>query len=121
MNRRDLFKLLGAATVASVGGIALIDTRKTFFLPPQGGWHGLRIRHAKQYSIEHNDTLYRYDAAWVTPSGEHKQYCIDATARCDDAARDVMRQRMARDHGSPNSSHYLLSLPRNFESGYLYA
>ena len=38
MNRRDLFKLLGAATVVSAGGVALLDTAKTFFLPPRAGW-----------------------------------------------------------------------------------
>jgi hypothetical protein len=38
MNRRGFLQLLGAATAVSAGGIALIDTAKTFFLPPVGGW-----------------------------------------------------------------------------------
>lgn len=39
MNRRGFLQLLGAATALSVGGVALIETPKTFFLPPRGGWH----------------------------------------------------------------------------------
>ena len=43
MNRRSFLSLIGAATTLSVGGIALIDVlaprEKTFFLPPDGGWH----------------------------------------------------------------------------------
>lgn len=38
MNRRGFLKYLGAATVASAAGIDLIDTARTFFLPPAGGW-----------------------------------------------------------------------------------
>lgn len=40
MNRRGFLKLVGAATAVSAGGIALLDTHKTFFLPPRGGWNG---------------------------------------------------------------------------------
>ncbi len=38
MNRRELLKFLGAAGAMSVGGIALLDSRKTYFLPPREGW-----------------------------------------------------------------------------------
>lgn len=38
MNRRGFLKYLGAATVVTAAGIELIDTAKTFFLPPAGGW-----------------------------------------------------------------------------------
>jgi hypothetical protein len=38
VNRRGFLKMLGAASVAAASGIAIIDTAKTFFLPPIGGW-----------------------------------------------------------------------------------
>jgi hypothetical protein len=38
ITRRGFLKLLGAAVTISAGGIALIETHKTFFLPPVGGW-----------------------------------------------------------------------------------
>lgn len=50
MNRRDILKFLGAATAASIGGIALLDTKKTFFLPPKGGWNGA-LRTCRQWDL----------------------------------------------------------------------
>lgn len=40
MNRRSFFSLLGAATAASliVPELELLTPKRTFFLPPRGGW-----------------------------------------------------------------------------------
>lgn len=38
MNRRGFLQLASAATIITAAGITLIDTAKTFFLPPAGGW-----------------------------------------------------------------------------------
>lgn len=78
MKRRDLLKFFGAATVASIGGIALIDTHKTFFLPPAGGWRegALRFLECTQYCINSDTMPTRFDAAWMV-NGERVQYGID--------------------------------------------
>src|SRR5277367_4627369 len=73
MNRRKFLQYMGASTALSVGGIALLDTRKTFFLPPKGGWQVQRwhnghpdMSHIRQYIITEDfmpsreDVLYSY-------------------------------------------------------------
>jgi hypothetical protein len=41
MNRRGFLGLLSAAAALSAGGIAVFEHRKTFFLPPRGGWSAI--------------------------------------------------------------------------------
>lgn len=121
MNRRQLFKYLGAAVVASTG-IALIDTHKTFFLPPSGGWGAqkLKIRVIQQYII--NTEPFRYDGTWVKANGEHCQYHIDMLERNDHIAGMILQHRMAADAGTPNSDQFILKLPRGAIMGeYIYA
>jgi hypothetical protein len=122
ISRRGFMQLLGAATAASVGGIALIDTHKTFFLPPAGGWRqGLKVRFVEQYAINFDAMVYRYDATWDSPTGP-KQYHVDTDRRCDESAIMVLKDRMAADHGTPNSSAFKLELPRGYLQGqYIYA
>lgn len=122
MNRRGFMKLLGAATALSVGGIALIETPKTFFLPPVGGWvQQLKVRRVEQYLINRDEYVYRYDAAWDSPTGA-KQCYVEAIEPCDEQAIRVLKDRMAADYGTANSDQFKLALPRGMIEGrYIYA
>ena len=122
INRRGFLKLLAAATAVSAGGIALIETPKTFFLPPSGGWiQQLKIRRVEQYVINRDEYVYRYDAAWDSPTGA-KQYHVMATDQCDEVAIELLKDRMAADYGTANSKEFKLDLPRGMIKGhYLYA
>jgi hypothetical protein len=117
ISRRGFMKLLGAATALSAGGIALIDTHKTFFLPPNGGWHqSLRIRKISQYLINTDSYRTRYDATWDLPNGEGRQFHIDCDGDFysdigDEPAIMLLKDRMAADHGIPNSKQFILALP----------
>ena len=111
MNRREFFKLSAAATALSVGGIALIDTGKTFFLPPVGGWRGdLKIRYTSRY-VNRDVMMGRYDATWDSPEGP-KHFRVDTIGRHDEVAILVLKDRMELDRGTPNSSAFRLELPR---------
>ena len=112
---------MGAATALSAGGIALIDTHRTFFLPPQGGWvQQLKIRRASTYLINWDAMLYRYDAAWVLPNGEHKQGMIEVRAPIDDLARSTLESMVMREGGSPeNSNRFRLSLAGPHDARYI--
>lgn len=74
MNRRDLLKYLGAAAAASVGGLAIIDTHKTFFLPPAGGWHRSYL---KQYIVVSDALPAREDVLYGT-----NMFCQTFTIEC---------------------------------------
>lgn len=120
INRRGFLKLMGAATALSAGGIALIDTHRTFFLPPKGGWaQKLKIRRAMSYDINQDRMLWRYDASWVTLNGEHKQCDVQAEAQIDDVARMVLENAMRHDMGSPNSDQFRLALSGPFQMAYI--
>jgi hypothetical protein len=102
MNRRDFFKMLGAAAAVTAVGLIVPDVARKIFLPPAGGWtvtgagsflnvgdvvtfgnvhDPLVIRHCKQFVVTsiHDGIadidLHRYDAAWTLPSGEEQQCC----------------------------------------------
>lgn len=122
MNRRGFMKFLGAATALSVGGIALIETPKTFFLPPTGGWaQPLKVRRCEQYVINRDALIYRYDAAWDSPAGP-KQCYVETIEPCDEVAVSILKDRMAADDGTANSDQFKLALPRGMIEGrYLYA
>lgn len=115
MNRRDLFKFMGAGAAA-----LLVPT--TYFLPPAGGWvQKLKIRRIEQYVINRDEMVYRYDAAWDSPSGA-KQCFVDASKPCDEQAIMLLKDRMAGDYGTPNSAEFKLALPRGYVTGhYIYA
>jgi hypothetical protein len=120
MNRRGFLQLLCAATAVSAGGIALIDTHRTFFLPPVGGWvQKLKIRKASAHDINRDVMHYRYDAAWVTPRGDHKQGMVEAFSPVDDIASSTLERLMMQDHGTPNSPVIRLSLSRHFNCSYI--
>ena|ERR1700685_57769 len=78
MNRRGFLKLAAAATALSAGGIALIETPKTFFLPPRGGWWAptFEMRECEQYLINLDAMAYRWDAAWLDSNGEKQQFNV---------------------------------------------
>jgi hypothetical protein len=123
MNRRGFLQLLGAATAISAGGIALIETSKTFFLPPSGGWvQHLKVRYVEQYLINLDAIIHRYDATWDIPSAEPRQFYVETIKRCDEVAIRLLKDRMAFDGGTPNSSYFKLALPRAAAHGeYIYA
>lgn len=122
MNRRGFMQLLAAATALSAGGIALIETPRTFFLPPRGGWaQQLKVRRVQQYLINRDAFVWRYDAAWDSPTGA-KQWFVDAREPCDDVAIHLLKDRMAADSGTANSAEFKLALPRGVYDGrYIYA
>jgi hypothetical protein len=122
MNRRGFLQMLAAATAVSVGGIALIETPRTFFLPPIGGWHqALKIRRIEQYLINCDEMRYRYDTTWDMPNGEARQFHVDAKDPCDEQAIMLLKDRLIHDGGIPNSNHFKLELPRYVKSEYIYA
>jgi hypothetical protein len=119
LNRRSFLKFLGAATAVSAGGIALIETPKTFFLPPAGGWaQKLKIRKVQQYMIDTDSMPVTYAAAWTMLNGEARQYHIDTTHQWDDPhgdiiARGMLEAQMMGDGGSANCSQIPLNLPQS--------
>jgi len=123
MNRRDLFKYAVAA-----GSLLLlpelIPKPVTYFLAPKGGWGAqrLRIRKCQQYLIEVDELLWRYDATWVKPDGEHVQFHVDASREADEPALQCLLDRFEHDGGTPNSDQFRLELPRTgLHASYIYA
>jgi hypothetical protein len=116
MNRRDLFKLLGAAAAVTAAGIIVPDVARRFFLPPRAGWtlgaepglnvgdvltfervhDPLVIRRCKQFvvtSVGENGAyidpheLVRYDATWtIKDTGEQEQHSVESEIYTDDPA-----------------------------------
>lgn len=68
--------MLGAASVAAAGGIALIDTARTFFLPPAGGWR-----------VDNSFSLSDFEERILRPSVQAMAARIDAQmyTMCEDA------------------------------------
>lgn len=63
MNRRGFLGLLAPAA-AVLAAPALLIPRRTFFLPPAGGWHGTTltatdIRRAQQYMRDADEAMQR--------------------------------------------------------------
>jgi len=133
MNRRGFLQMLAAATAVSVGGIALIETPRTFFLPPACGWGAqkLKIRWVEQYAINRDEFPIRYDATWDMPNGEARQFHVDwepirpadwhiRKPHYDQMARQLLEDRMRMDGGEPNSRQLILTMPRVvFDGGFL--
>lgn len=127
ISRRGFLKFLGAATAVSAGGIALIDTHKTFFLPPSMGWGAqrLKIRRVQQYLINDYTMPYRYDGTWDLPNGEGRHFHVEFAetnsmsqlVHYDKVARQILEDRMYADNGSPNSAQFVLKLPRGVVDG----
>ena|ERR1700685_2930015 len=123
MNRRDLFKLLGATTAMTAAGLMVPGATK-YFLPPIGGWGAqrLKIRKLQQYLINNDAMPWRYDATWALLNGEGRQFHVDITSEADDVAIYMLTDRMRHDGGIPNSEYFKLALPRGvMSSGYIYA
>lgn len=78
MNRRDLFKSIMGTAAISAGGIALVESTATIFLPPRQGWWQpeLRMREVQQYLINTDELAMRYDMAWAVLGGV-KHYHVD--------------------------------------------
>ncbi len=127
MNRRQFFGSLAGAVALSAGGIALVETPKTIFLPPRQGWFQtpLRMREISQYHIATHSMPYRYDAAWLDAAGERQQWHVffpEVTAvdvarnpRFVEWQRDVAREqfeRIRRKQGLNNSRQMDLEIPR---------
>jgi hypothetical protein len=126
MNRRDLFKWTAAAGSALLLP-ALIPKPVTYFLAPYGGWGAqrLKIRKIQQYLVNRDSEPWRYDACWVTSTGEHVQFHVDMGGLEDDGlATHLLLDRMEIDGGTPNSDHFKLELPRQGlygQGSYFYA
>jgi hypothetical protein len=125
VNRRGFLQTLAAATAISAGGIMLIETPKTFFLPPRGGWHqALKIRRVEQYLINSDEIRYVYDAAWTLPDGFIREYYVDASTPCNEVAKLLLKSQMEAEQGAPSSSlsdeYWLSRYGARFE-GYIYA
>jgi hypothetical protein len=120
MNRRDLFKLLGATTALTAAGLVIPGATK-YFLPPVGGWGAqrLKVRKIQQYLINTDTMPWRYDATWVTRDGQHVQYHVDTGSEhpCDEMAIHMLTDRMEHDGGTPNSDQFILKLPRGLYHG----
>ena len=123
MNRRDLFKFLGAGAAG-----LLIPSTTSYFLAPRGGWvQNLKMRMIQQYCISDDSYPIQYDATWDLPNGEPVQMYIrfDPIPTMDvwenpaifadqhRKAQDFFMQKMREQNGSPNSSKMVLRLPLN--------
>jgi hypothetical protein len=77
MNRRELFKqLIGSTALLAIPELLL--PCKTIFLPPRGGWiaSDFKMREIKQYYVNDDVMLLRYDVAWVDGM-DYQQFHVD--------------------------------------------
>lgn len=76
MNRRDLFRFLGAGATLTAAGLLVPPAARTIFLPPRGGWidgNGL-VRISRELLDGCNiDAIIRADlaAAWAARIDRH--------------------------------------------------
>jgi hypothetical protein len=129
MNRRDLFKFMGAGAAALLVPELMLP-KTTFFLPPSCGWGAQRliIRKMQQYVIATSSYPIRYDATWDTADGGAHQYHVDFSDegnpdypqfQSDKIARMMLEDRMRHDNGIPNSDQFKLALPRGIVGKYI--
>lgn len=119
MNRRDVFRFLaGASLLALPAAELLLPARKSFFLPPRGGWWSAPFRMREtQYDILNDWEPMRYDVAGVA-DGQKFQYFVQWEAdysKFDPAQLERMRivSREALPKMIPKGAKFVqLPLPR---------
>jgi hypothetical protein len=101
MNRRKFFGMTIGA-IAAAGLSPLLLPEKTIFLPPRYGWkpsalgHGY-MREVKQYSINQDELLYRYDAVGRDIWGQEYQFHADTSGPGEDLAKHLFADKFAHE------------------------
>lgn len=101
MNRRKFFGMsVAAVTLAGLPEIVL--PQKTIFLPPKHGWHPAQLsngsmRESRQYLINTDSEMWRYDAIGRDIWGKEYQFHVDFRHDVPETQRIEMASLMIAD------------------------